>query len=254
MSESNKKWWQTRPWSEQSRGQKTSMIIGWCVLAILILAVISDKEPTATVASSRVGPAQTAATAQTKPEQVVPTATADKPNTQEPKKPLDLASARQFAKDTLRIINEAEQSLNDGIQLGDVAGIAKQVRRPLQIELERWSTLERPQNDQREHFAYCHDAAMRLQALSYTVQHERTIESMKYLRKDEVEYRKAKMQCEQQVKATDSQIAATIAAEDAELKRKFGGRDCLTVYDVDKQTGQVAEQPKPDHCKKFPPL
>lgn len=193
--------------------------------------------------------------AQINPEQADPAPAAEKPKTPEPKKPLDLAEARLFAKGTLRVINEAEQSLNDGIQLGDVAGIAKHVQRPLQAELERWPTLvERPPNDQREHFAYCHDAAMRLQTLSYAVQRERTVESMKYLRKDEAEYRKAKQQCEQQVKATDSQIKAAIAAEDAELKEKFGGRECLTVLDVDSQTGKIVEAPKPPHCKKSAPL
>lgn len=191
------------------------------------------------------------AVAQTMPEQATPAAAAEKPNAPEPKKPLDLAEARLFAKGTLRVINEAEQSLNDGIQLGDVAGIAKHVQRPLRAELDRWPTLvERHSNDQREHFAYCHDAAMKLQTLSYAVQRERTVESMKYLRKDEAEYRKAKQQCEQQVKATDSQIKAAIAAEDAELKKKFGGRECLTVYGVDQQTGKVIEEPKPAHCKK----
>ena len=180
-----------------------------------------------------------------------PTSATEKSNAPEPKNPLDLAEARLFAKGTLRVINEAEQSLNDGIQLGDVAGIAKHVQRPLQAELERWPTLVEGQpNDQREHFAYCRDAAMQLQTLSYAVQRQRTVESMKYLRKDEAEYRKAKQQCEQQVNATDSQIKATIATEDAELKKKFGGRECLTVYGVDQQTGKVIEEPKPAHCKK----
>ena len=95
---------------------------------------------------------------------------------------------------------------------------------------------------------------MRLQTISYAVQRERTVESMKYLRKDEAEYRKAKQQCEQQVKATDSQIKAAIAAEDAELKEKFGGRECLTVLDVDSKTGKIVEAPKPTHCKKSAPI
>ncbi len=177
-------------------------------------------------------------------------ASADKQNKPELKKPVDLAEARLFAKNTLRVINEAEQSLKDGLQLGDGASITKHVWRPLQGELERWPTLvERRPNDQRGHFAYCQDAALKLQIFADAVQRERTVASMKYLRKDEAEYRKAKQQCEQQVKATDSQINATIAAEDAELKRKFGGRDCLVVYDVDKQTSKLVEQPKPAHCK-----
>lgn len=192
------------------------------------------------------------AAAQTKPEQAAaPAAAAEKPSVPEPKKPLDLTEARLFAKGTLKVINEAEQSLNDGIQLGDGAGITKHVWKPLQAELERWPTLvERQPNDQREHFAYCQDAALKLQILSDAVKRERTVESMKYLRKDEAEYRKAKQQCEQQVKATDSQIKAAVAAEDAELKKKFGGRECLTVYGVDQQTGKVIEEPKPAHCKK----
>lgn len=218
------------------------------MLAFVIAAWIApdeaSSEAVAVAKSEAAAPSSVAATAE------VLAASADKPNKPELKKPLDLAEARLFAKSTLRVINEAEQSLNDGIQLGDGAGITKHVWRPLQAELERWPTLvERQPNDQREHFSYCQDAALKLQILSDAVKRERTVESMKYLRKDEAEYRKAKQQCEQQVKATDSQIKATIAAEDAELKRKFGGRDCLAVYDVDKQTGKVVEQPKPAHCK-----
>ncbi|WP_071117002.1 hypothetical protein [Chromobacterium sphagni] len=166
-------------------------------------------------------------------------------------KPMGLTEARQFAKGTLRVINEAEQSLIDGIQLGDGTGIIKHVQKPLQAELERWPTLiERQPDDQREHFAYCQDAALQLQSLSYSATRERTVESTKYLRKDEAAYHKAKQKCEQQLRATDSQIKSAVAAEDAELKKKFGGRECLTVYDVDKQTGQIVEQAKPAHCKK----
>lgn len=245
MKNSNQK-----SWGERSRGQKIGMITGWCVIAAIVLAVVSEDEPAETATASPAGTSQAVAAVQTKSEPVVPVTAAEKPNASEPKKPLDLAEARLFAKGTLRIVNEAEQSLNDGIQLGDAAGVVKHVQKPLQSELERWPTLiDRHPNDQREHFAYCHDAAMRLQTLSYAVQRERTVESMKNLRKDEAEYRKAKQQCEKQLGTTDGQIKAAVAAEDAELKRKFGGRDCLTVYGVDKQTGQVVEQPKPQHCK-----
>ncbi|RIQ63455.1 hypothetical protein [Bordetella avium] len=246
-----RKWWQTKPWAERSTAQKAGIVTGWCVLAVLVLAVVSEDEPAETATASPAGPSQTVAAAQAKPEQVAPAAVPEKSSVPEPKKPLDLAEARLFAKGTLRVINEAEQSLNDGIQLGDGAGITKHVWKPLQAELERWPTLvERQPNDQREHFSYCQDAALRLQILSDAVKRERTVETMKYLRKDEAEYRKAKQQCEQQVKATDSQIKAAIAAEDAELKKKFGGRECLTVYGVDQQTGKVIEEPKPAHCKK----
>lgn len=241
-----KKWWQSMPWAERPLTQKVGVITGWCVLAVLVLALVSEDE---SAESALAGPITAVAAVQT--QRLAPPAAAEKPNAPEPKMPLDLAEARLFAKGMLRVINEAEQSLNDGIQLGDVAGIAKHVQRPLQAELERWPTLvERQPTDQREHFAYCHDAAMRLQTLSYAVQRERTVESMKYLRKDEAEYRKAKQQCEQQVKATDSQIKAAIAADDAELIRKFGGRECLTVFDADPTTGQIKEKPKPPHCTK----
>jgi hypothetical protein len=241
MSESSKRWWQTMPWSERPRGQKIGMIVGWGVIALVLVSVLfelnEEQDLPAAQAVAEIPPAPTERPAE--PE--------SKP---EHKKPLDLAKARLFAKGTLRIINEAEQSLNDGIQLGDVAGIAKHVQRPLQAELEQWPSLvERQPNDQREHFSYCHDAAMRLQTLSYAVQRERTVESMKYLRKDDAEYRNVKQQCEQQLAATDGQIKAAITAEDAELKKKFGGRECLKVFTLDKNTGQVIEVPRPPHCK-----
>ena len=249
-----KKWWQTMPWSERPRGQKIGIIAGWSVLALVLASTLLDSGEEQHVAAAQADMAAIPAT-QTKPERADPAAAAEKPNTPELKKPLDLAEARLFAKGTLKVINDAEQSLNDGIQLGDGAGITKHVWKPLQAELARWPTLvERRPNDQREHFAYCQDAALKLQILSDSVKRERTVESMKYLRKDEAEYRKAKQQCEQQVKATDSQIKAAIAAEDAELKEKFGGRECLTVLDVDSQTGKIVEAPKPPHCKKSAPL
>ena len=37
---------------------------------------------------------------------------------------------------------------------------------------------------------------------------------------------------------------------DAELKKKFGGgRECLTVLDVDPETKEIISKPKPAHCK-----
>lgn len=229
--------------------KRSHIAVGGVAGAFIAFAIAGALAPDAAPAEQVAEKAPTVA--QTMPEQAAPAAAAEKPSVPEPKKPLDLTEARLFAKGTLKVINEAEQSLNDGIQLGDGAGITKHVWRPLQAELERWPTLvERQPNDQREHFAYCQDAALKLQILSAAVKRERTVESMKYLRKDEAEYRKAKQQCEQQVKATDSQIKAIIAAEDAELKKKFGGRECLTVYGVDQQTGKVIEEPKPAHCKK----
>ncbi|MCW5223503.1 hypothetical protein D5041_07810 [Verminephrobacter aporrectodeae subsp. tuberculatae] len=179
-----------------------------------------------------------------------PPASADKPDTPEPKKPLDLAEARLFAEGTLQVINEAEESLMDGIQLGDQSGITRHVWRPLVEELGRWPTMiERQPDDHRQHFSYCQTAAMTLQQLSAIVTHERTVDSMKYVRQGEARYHKEKQKCEQQLEATDSQIKAAIAAEDAELQRKFGGRDCLTVFEVDKQTGEMVDKPKPAHCK-----
>lgn len=134
-------------------------------------------------------------------------------------KPLDLPAARLVAERTLHVINEAEQSLLDGLHLRDTAGIRKYVWMPLQAELQQWPTMmERHPDDQREHFAYCQDAALKLQILSESAQmaqRERTVESMKYGDKDETEYRVAKQQCENQLLATDSQIIATVAAEDA---------------------------------------
>lgn len=173
------------------------------------------------------------------------------PTGQTQKNALDLAEARAFAKVTLQVINEAERSLKDGIQLGDEAGIAKHVRRPLSAALEQWpALLERSPGDQREHFAYCRDTAMQLQSLSFSMERQQTVESKKYLRKEEADYQKTKQKCEQQVNATDSKIKAAVEAEDADLIEKFGGRECLTVYGMNKQTGEIVEEPKPAHCKK----
>lgn len=57
------------------------------------------------------------------------------------------------------------------------------------------------------------------------------------------EYQSNKAEC---LKSTDPIVAAE---EDAELKEKFGGRECLTVFDLDPETKEVVTKPKPKHCK-----
>lgn len=42
--------------------------------------------------------------------------------------------------------------------------------------------------------------------------------------------------------------APATAARDAELKEKFGGRECLTSFHVDPETKEVVAKPKPAHC------
>lgn len=45
-------------------------------------------------------------------------------------------------------------------------------------------------------------------------------------------------------------MAKENAEMDAELKKKFGGgRECLTVYDVDPKTKELVTKPKPAHCR-----
>lgn len=165
--------------------------------------------------------------------------------------PLNLTDARLFAKGTLHIVNEAEKSLEDGVRLRDEGGVERFVRKPLHQELEKWSDLgiQHP-DDQRQHFGYCRDAAAQLQTLSFSTFRSQTVELLKYQRQDEARYRKIKQQCEDALNKSDEEIKAAIAKEDAELVEKFGGRDCLTVFDVNKTTGQVVEKRKPEHCPK----
>ncbi|MCW8209034.1 hypothetical protein D8B24_18890 [Verminephrobacter aporrectodeae subsp. tuberculatae] len=90
---------------------------------------------------------------------------------------------------------------------------------------------------------------MNLQGLSFMVTREQTVEMRKYLRQSEARYLEEKQKCEQQLEKTDSQIKAAIAAEDAELKRKFGGRECLRVIMLDKNGGEAVDKPRPAYCK-----
>ncbi|MCW8209035.1 hypothetical protein D8B24_18895 [Verminephrobacter aporrectodeae subsp. tuberculatae] len=172
-------------------------------------------------------------------------ASADKPDTPKPKKPLDLAEARWLAKGTLQVINEAEESLMDGIRLGDNLGITRHVGRSMVEELRRWPTLsERQPGDHRQHFSHCQNAAMALQRLAGVATLARTVDSMKYVRHGEAWYHEEKQKCEQQLEATDSQIKAAIAAGDAEWD--LGGFDCPTVFATD---GKMVDRPKPAYCK-----
>jgi hypothetical protein len=132
--------------------------------------------------------------------------------------PLNLTDARTFAKGTLQIINEAEKSLEDGVRLRDEGGVERFVRKPLHVELEKWSDLGiQHSDDQRQHFGYCRDAAAQLQTLSFSSFRTQTVELMKYLRQDEARYRKIKQQCEDALNKSDDEIKAAIEKEDAEL-------------------------------------
>jgi hypothetical protein len=53
------------------------------------------------------------------------------------------------------------------------------------------------------------------------------------------------------LQAADPVASAKAEAEsDAELRKKFGGgRECLTVFDVNPETKEVFALPKPSHCK-----
>ncbi|MEO8646107.1 hypothetical protein [Pseudomonas sp.] len=53
------------------------------------------------------------------------------------------------------------------------------------------------------------------------------------------------------LQAADPVASAKAEAEsDAELRKKFGGgRECLTVFDVNPETKEVFAKPKPAHCK-----
>lgn len=162
-----------------------------------------------------------------------------------------LSEARAFATDTLAVLEEAESSLRDGIKLGDDLGITRYVQKPLRDELTKWPAfLKMKDDDQRRHFTRCQDAMLALNGLSYSAARQATVENLKTVRKHEASYIKEKQACIKAINTSDAQIKAAIAAEDAELKRKFGGRECLTVYDFDKATNQLITLPKPSHCKK----
>lgn len=62
------------------------------------------------------------------------------------------------------------------------------------------------------------------------------------------EYQSNRNEC---LTAADPVASANAEAEsDAELKEKLGGgRECLTVFDVNQETKEVFAKPKPAHCK-----
>jgi hypothetical protein len=64
------------------------------------------------------------------------------------------------------------------------------------------------------------------------------------------QYKKDTKACHKQVAMNDAQFKAEEAAANAELKKKFGDRECLAVLNLDKATGKIIEMPKPNHCKK----
>jgi len=170
--------------------------------------------------------------------------------TQPAAEPMNLEDARALAKRTLQLINDAEQSLANGIAIEDGAGIIKHVSTPLDEEVERWRIEFGTYNDdQRTHFWSCHNAAMKLLLLSRNILQPATTQRMKEQRSYRTEFPKAKQQCEKEIATTDAQIKAAVAAGEARLKEKYGGSDCLTVYAIDPEKGYAVPQPKPAHCK-----
>ncbi|MFN3437813.1 MAG: hypothetical protein ACK41V_08985 [Acidovorax sp.] len=164
--------------------------------------------------------------------------------------PMGRADARRFAQRTLQVVDEAQDSLADVLRLSDRAGLYKLVLNPLQQESERWPLLmARHVDDQRQHFSSCQDAMLRLVSLAHTANKTQTAETLKYFRQDEGKFQRVKQRCIEELAVTDAQITAKIAAEEADLQKRFGGgRECLTVFTTDKN-GQVVAKPKPAHCK-----
>lgn len=62
------------------------------------------------------------------------------------------------------------------------------------------------------------------------------------------EYQEKRDDC---LQSADPVVSAKVDAElNAELKKEIGGgRECLTVFDVDPETKEVVAKPKPAHCK-----
>jgi len=124
------------------------------------------------------------------------------------------------------------------------------VIQPLDAELGRWPTLmTRHRDDQRQHFDYCRHAALMLQNLAHSVNREQTVETLRFVRKDETAFNEAKQRCVDDLNVPDDAILKQVAADEAELKSR-GGRECMIVMTVDKATGQVVPAPRPAHCPK----
>lgn len=234
---------------------KISLWSLWAWIGSVVLMVAFGPKDTTTKTINPQPPIATAAIV-TKSETVIPTPQPILPVEVEIKKPtpIDFDEGRAFAKHTLSVIEEAEQSLWDAARLNDPSGAEKYVRKPLSYEVGRWPVLfEMRDDDSRKHFYYCQNAAARLLNLYESMiregRREQTVESQKYLRQDDESYQKTKKQCQVAINTSNAKIKATIAAEDAELKRKIGGRECMIVYDYDKAAGKVFEKPKPAHCK-----
>jgi hypothetical protein len=165
-------------------------------------------------------------------------------------KPLTLTEARALANNTFKIINETEQSLLDGIRLQDKDGVLRYVVKPLNEIAKRWPILSSRQDDQREHFGYCRDAASNLHVLSLSAMRDQTVSNMKYLRVDEENYNKSKKKCEASLKQTDDDIRKKIADDEVEMRKNLGGgKECLTVLSVNEDNGKVEALPRPSYCK-----
>lgn len=165
------------------------------------------------------------------------------------REPLDLQDARLLAQRTMQATERGFESLVDATRLQDRRGKYLYVDQPLKEQADRWPTLL-DERDATAHFHGCREAALAVQSMSAAAIGEQTTGSLRHLRDMEQEYHRGIERCRAELALSDAAIMRRAAAEQAALERDFGGRDCLTSYDLDPKTDELVALPKPAHCPK----
>ena len=228
-----------KSWSEMTRAEKRQGFLGWAIiLAIAAMAwfVLHDGEPDAGPKAQGQAQAEQAVAPQSAPEAKPPK-----------REPLGMQAARSLAETTLKTMDEAYLSLLDAMATRDRLGKTRYVDQPLQKVRERWPTMMDKQ-DATGHFGHCGEAAVRLSTLSAGAMQEMNTAGLKFMREAEAGYHEARDRCAEEVATSDQEFQRRDAALKAELVRKFGGEDCLAVYDLDEK-GDLVRLPRPAHCR-----
>lgn len=240
-----KKWWQAKPWAEQTKAQKLGMIAVWCLLAVVVLGLIFGGEEKA----EKPEPSPSLESV-TQAIEVIDKAAAPGREPEAAPAPFTLDEARAFAKHVKKITDEAEIALQDGIATKDGDGIQKFVVKPLDGATDAWRGTVGQGKLNLDYFDACRVAANALHSLAKAAFRDPSVQRQKDIRRYEGEYNENKASCQKQIATTNAQIKAADAKKEAEMVKKYGGKDCLTVYGLDPETQEVKAQPKPSHCKK----
>ena len=178
-----KKWWQAKPWAEQTKAQKLGMIAVWCLLAVVVLGLIFGGEEKA----EKPEPSPSLESV-TQAIEVIDKAAAPGREPEAAPAPFTLDEARAFAKHVKKITDEAEIALQDGIATKDGDGIQKFVVKPLDGATDAWRGTVGQGKLNLDYFDACRVAANALHSLAKAAFRDPSVQRQKDIRRRKADF------------------------------------------------------------------